>query len=115
MVWASAAFWSIADYRCGHSVALNADCWPDEVRLSDIEPRFVWAASGKRGAEVRPDSTGASRRSCDGVSKHEMSKGWGRPDRSIPSTGASARRNFLARRESYRRNRSGFAFGSTDG
>jgi hypothetical protein len=30
-----------AEYRCGHSVALNADCWPDEVRLSDIEPFFA--------------------------------------------------------------------------
>jgi hypothetical protein len=44
-----------ADFRCSHSVALNADCWPDDVRLSDIEPRFVCAACGKRGAEVRPD------------------------------------------------------------
>jgi hypothetical protein len=44
-----------ADYRCSHSVALNADRWADEVRLSDIEPRFVCAACGKRGAEVRPD------------------------------------------------------------
>ena len=25
-----------ADYRCSHSVALSADRWPDEVRLSDI-------------------------------------------------------------------------------
>jgi hypothetical protein len=26
-----------------------------DVRLSDREPRFVRAACGKRGAEVRPD------------------------------------------------------------
>jgi hypothetical protein len=44
-----------ADYRCGHSVALSAHRWPDDLRLSDIEPRFVCAACGKRGAEVRPD------------------------------------------------------------
>jgi hypothetical protein len=44
-----------ADYRCSHSVTLSADGWPDDVRLSDIEPRFVCAACGKRGAEVRPD------------------------------------------------------------
>jgi hypothetical protein len=44
-----------ADYRCGHSVALSADHWADEVRLSDIEPRFVCGTCGKRGAEVRPD------------------------------------------------------------
>jgi hypothetical protein len=44
-----------ADYRCAHSVAINADRRPDNVRLSDIEPRFVCAACGRRGAEVRPD------------------------------------------------------------
>jgi hypothetical protein len=26
-----------ADYRCSHNVALSADRWPDDVRLSDIE------------------------------------------------------------------------------
>jgi hypothetical protein len=44
-----------ADHKCSHSVAMNADQWPDDVRLSDIEPRFVCAACGKRGADVRPD------------------------------------------------------------
>jgi hypothetical protein len=44
-----------ADHHCSHSVAMNADHWPDDVRLSDIEPRFVCAAWGKRGADVRPD------------------------------------------------------------
>jgi hypothetical protein len=32
-----------------------ADCWPDDVRLSDLESRFVRQACGKRGADVRPD------------------------------------------------------------
>jgi hypothetical protein len=45
----------VADYRCGHSVAMNADRWPDGVRLSDIEPRFVCAACDRRGEDVRPD------------------------------------------------------------
>jgi hypothetical protein len=44
-----------ADYRCGHSVALSGDRWADEVRLSDIEPRFICGACGQRGADVRPD------------------------------------------------------------
>ncbi len=36
-------------YRhCGHHVALSADRWPDDVRLSDIEPRFVYAGCGNR-------------------------------------------------------------------
>jgi len=29
--------------------------WPDDVRLSDIEGRFVCQACGKRGADVWPD------------------------------------------------------------
>jgi len=28
-------------FHCGYHIALNADRWPDEVRLSDLEPRFV--------------------------------------------------------------------------
>ncbi|WP_246790136.1 hypothetical protein [Bradyrhizobium sp. CCBAU 51765] len=43
------------DYRCSHSLRLPADRWADEVRLSDIEPRFVCAGCGNRGADVRPD------------------------------------------------------------
>ncbi|MHC2619188.1 hypothetical protein ACVIW2_001220 [Bradyrhizobium huanghuaihaiense] len=41
--------------HCGRQVALGADRRPDEVRLSDIEPRFVCQGCGNRGAEVRPD------------------------------------------------------------
>jgi hypothetical protein len=43
------------DYRCTHSIALMADHWPGDVRLSDIEPLFVCSVCGKRGAEVRPN------------------------------------------------------------
>jgi hypothetical protein len=28
--------------------------WPDTVRLSDLEERFVCAVCGHRGADVRP-------------------------------------------------------------
>ena len=44
-----------ADYLCSHCVAMSADAWPNDVRLSDIEARFTCAACGKRGADVRPD------------------------------------------------------------
>jgi hypothetical protein len=43
-----------ADYRCSHSTAISGDRWPDDVRLSDIEPKFS-KACGKQGADVRPD------------------------------------------------------------
>lgn len=32
---------------------MPADRWPDDVCLSDIEPRFVCTACGKRGGDVR--------------------------------------------------------------
>ncbi|MHC4051389.1 hypothetical protein [Bradyrhizobium sp. 25ACV] len=41
--------------HCGHHVTLDAASWPDEARLSDVEPRFVCRGCGARGAEVRPD------------------------------------------------------------
>ena len=44
-----------SDYSCSHSIALMADHWPDDLRLSDIEPLFVCKACGKRGANVRPN------------------------------------------------------------
>jgi hypothetical protein len=42
-----------ADYRRSHSIQISADRWPDDVRLSDIEPLFVCMACRKRGADVR--------------------------------------------------------------
>jgi hypothetical protein len=44
-----------SDYKCSHSTAISADQWPDHVRLSDLEARFVCKPCGKRGADVRPD------------------------------------------------------------
>jgi len=36
-------------------VALSADRWLDEPRLSDLKPRFVCRACGRRWADIRPD------------------------------------------------------------
>ena len=44
-----------SDYQCSRSIAISGDPWPDEMRLSDLEPRFVCSACGKRGADVRSD------------------------------------------------------------
>ena len=44
-----------SDFRCSHFTAMSADRWPDQVRLSDLEPKFVCQGCGKRGADVRPD------------------------------------------------------------
>jgi hypothetical protein len=40
-----------SDYKCSHSMAFNADRWPDEMRLSDLE-----------GASAAPPV--AARRGC---------------------------------------------------
>ena len=40
-------------HRAARIVA--ADGWPDDMRLSDIEQRFICKACGKRGADLRPD------------------------------------------------------------
>jgi hypothetical protein len=51
------------DHKCSYSIAVNGDGWPDDVRLSDIEHRFVCEACGKPGADVRPDFENAKVRS----------------------------------------------------
>jgi hypothetical protein len=44
-----------SNYKCSHSTTISGDGWPDDVRLSVIEPRFICQACGKKGADVRPD------------------------------------------------------------
>ena len=44
-----------SDYHCSHWTAISGDRWPDEIRLSDLEPRFVCGACGQRGADIRLD------------------------------------------------------------
>jgi hypothetical protein len=44
-----------SDYGCSHWTAISADGWPDDIRLSDLEPRFICQACGQRGADVRPN------------------------------------------------------------
>ena len=42
-----------ADNRCSHSIAVSADLWPDEVQLSDIEPRFTTSRGNLRRTGCR--------------------------------------------------------------
>jgi hypothetical protein len=53
-----------SDDRCAHSVKLSADCWPDHLRLSDIESLFVCEVCGNRGADVWPDFGGLRRKAA---------------------------------------------------
>jgi len=43
------------DFKCAHMVKMSSAEWPDDVRLSDIEDRFLCKKCGGRGADVRPD------------------------------------------------------------
>jgi hypothetical protein len=44
-----------SDYHCSHWTAISGDRWSNDVRLSDLEPRFTCQACGRRGADIRPD------------------------------------------------------------
>ena len=41
-----------SDCRCSHLFTMSGDQWRDDIRLSDLEPRFVCKACGKRSAEA---------------------------------------------------------------
>ena len=46
------------DYKCSHMMKIapeEADKWPDDLRLSVIEPRFICTVCGLRGANIRGD------------------------------------------------------------
>ena len=42
------------NYHCNHHSMMNADRWPDQLRLSDVEPRLICHACGNRGSEIHP-------------------------------------------------------------
>jgi hypothetical protein len=42
-----------ADYKCAHSIVVDACRWGDDVRLSDLEPKFTSQVCGHRGADIR--------------------------------------------------------------
>ena len=42
------------DYKCAHSVVIDAGRWPDHVRLSDPEPKFTCEVCGHCGVDLRP-------------------------------------------------------------
>ena len=52
---------SYADYECSHWIEISADQWPEHIRPSDLEPRFVCTACGQRGADIRLDFDWAGR------------------------------------------------------
>ena len=49
------------DRKCGHSVVIDTDCWPQSLRLSDVKRLFVCQVCGHHGAGVQADLAGLSR------------------------------------------------------
>ena len=50
------------DYRCSLNVKLSAeyvDRWPDDIRISQLEPQFVFKACGMRGSCIVAGSNGS--------------------------------------------------------
>jgi hypothetical protein len=41
-----------ADYRCGHSIAISGDAWPDDARLSDKSRSASPAGSAASAAQT---------------------------------------------------------------
>lgn len=37
---------------CEHSIVVDAECWPQTLRISDLERLFVCPVCGHRGADV---------------------------------------------------------------
>ena len=47
------------------SVLIDASRWGDDVRLSDLEPKFTCKVCGHRGADIRPFFDGRRRAPCN--------------------------------------------------
>src|SRR5215831_8348987 len=62
-----------SDYRCSHWIKLCAGRWADEVRLSDIEPRFTCEACGRRG---RGCAAGLANGRASGIGTAALPNAW---------------------------------------
>ena len=45
---------SCSNYKCANKIIIGSERWPDNVRLSDLEPKFTCKVCGQQGADVRP-------------------------------------------------------------
>ena len=54
---------------------MNGDQWPDHVRLTEIEDRFICTACGKRGATIRGDTNKAGQPAAELVEPRAGAEG----------------------------------------
>ena len=68
-----------ADYKCGHWIKINADQWPDDVRLSDLDDKFICTACGlteaKHGLRTPQPLTAQGRARTDPMAEPFGAKG----------------------------------------
>jgi hypothetical protein len=43
------------EHRCGRNVEISAERWPDDVRLSDLEPLFTYQSCGPALRELKSE------------------------------------------------------------
>lgn len=36
------------DHKCSHSEHMSADRWPDDLRITEVEPHFICTACARR-------------------------------------------------------------------
>lgn len=53
------------DDKCAYSVAIDPECWPASLWLSDLESLFVCTVCGHRGAKVRMEFGKMQRLFCE--------------------------------------------------
>jgi hypothetical protein len=51
------------DYKCTHSVVIDAGRWGDDVRLSNLEPLFT--STARNPAPFAPQGLGSQRTGCN--------------------------------------------------
>ena len=66
------------DYKCAHSMVIDAGRWGDDVRHSDLEPKFTCQVCGHRGADIRPlfDGWRPASLSCSQSVTEANHQGW---------------------------------------
>jgi hypothetical protein len=52
-----------SNHHCSHSIQISADQYGDDVRLSDLEDKFVCTVCGNKGAECDRITIGTRSRS----------------------------------------------------
>jgi hypothetical protein len=60
-----------SDYHCSHWTAISGDEWPDDLRLSDLEPSlYLPGLRGRQGRSRRFDTKSSKSHSAPGPQRY---------------------------------------------